>query len=56
MKKAQRIMNAKSFDELLDIRYGKLGTVVRDKFEENAQYFVINELLKDDEREAHKSK
>ena len=47
MEKNKAIMNAKNFDELLDIEYGKIGTEIRDKFEENAQYFVISELLKD---------
>ena len=53
MKKNEAILNAKDFDEVLDIQYGKIGTAVRDKFEENAQYFVISELLKDARREAN---
>ncbi len=53
MKKDEAIISAKDFDELLDIEYGKIGTAVRDKFEENAQYFVISELLKDARREAN---
>jgi len=46
------IKNAKSFDELLDIKYGKVGTEKRDSFEERAQYFVISEMLKDARKEA----
>ena len=38
---------SKSFDELLDIKYGKVGTKKRDGFEERAQYFVISEMLKE---------
>ena len=52
MEKNEAIRNAKNFDEVLDIQYGKVGTDFRDKFEENAQYFVISELLKDARREA----
>ena len=40
-----QIRNAKNFDELLDIQYGKIGTKKRDEFEEKAQYFVISETL-----------
>ncbi len=47
MEKNDAILNAKNFDELLDIRYGKVGTELRDQFEEKAQYFIISELLKD---------
>ena len=43
---ANKIKNAKNFDELLDIKYGKIGTEKRDEFEEKAQYFVISECLK----------
>jgi hypothetical protein len=41
------IRNAKNFDELLDIKYGKTGSEKRDNFEEKAQYFVISEILKE---------
>jgi len=50
---ANRIRNAKNFDELLDIKYGKIGTEKRDEFEEKAQYFVISEMLKVARKEAH---
>lgn len=48
-----KIRNAKNFDELLDNKYGKIGTEKRDEFEEKAQYFVISELLKDARKEAN---
>jgi HTH-type transcriptional regulator / antitoxin HipB len=48
-----KIRNAKNFDELLDIKYGKIGTKKRDKFEEKAQYFVISEMLKEARKEAN---
>ena len=51
-KMENKIKQAKSFDELLDIKYGKIGTEKRDHFEEKAQYFVISEMLKESRREA----
>ena len=48
----EEIRNAKNFDELLDIKYGKVGAKERDAFEERAQYFVISEMLKESRREA----
>ena len=47
-----KIRNAKNFDELLDIKYGKIGTENRDEFEEKAQYFVISEMLREARKEA----
>ena len=47
------IRNAKNFDELLDIKYGKIGSEKRDNFEEKAQYFVISEILKEARKEAN---
>ena len=53
MDKNEAILNAKNFDEILDIQYGEVGTDLRNEFEENAQYFIISELLKDARREAN---
>jgi len=50
--KNEEIRNAKNFDELLDIKYGKIGTVRRDEFEEQAQYYVVSEMLKEARKEA----
>lgn len=49
---ANKIRNANNFDELLDIKCGKIGTEKRDEFEEKAQYFVISEMLKEVRKEA----
>jgi len=49
----EEIKNAKNFDELLDIKYGKIGTKERDYFEEQAQYYVISEILKKSREEAN---
>jgi HTH-type transcriptional regulator/antitoxin HipB len=48
----EKIKKAKNFDELLDNKYGKIGTEKRDDFEERAQYFVISEILKEARKEA----
>jgi HTH-type transcriptional regulator / antitoxin HipB len=49
---SNKIRKAKNFDELLDLKYGKIGTEKRDEFEEKAQYFVISEMLKEARKEA----
>ncbi len=51
--KKKSIKDAKTFDELLNIKYGSIGTSKRDKFDEKAQYFVISEMLKEARKEAH---
>lgn len=48
----ESIKSAKNFDELLDIKYGKTGSLQRDTFEEKAQYYVISEMLKEARKEA----
>ncbi|MCB9222732.1 MAG: helix-turn-helix transcriptional regulator [Crocinitomicaceae bacterium] len=47
------IKKAKSFNELLDAKYGKVGTEKRDQFEEDSQIFIISEMLKAARKEAH---
>lgn len=51
--KKEAIRNAKTFDELLDIKYGKVGSSVRNEYEAKANYFVISEMLKEARKEAH---
>ena len=51
--KKKTIKNARTFDELLEIKYGSTGTKKRDQFEEKAQYFVISSMLKEARKEAH---
>jgi DNA-binding XRE family transcriptional regulator len=51
--KEEAIRNAKTFDELLDIKYGKVGTSVREEYEAKANYFVISEMLKEARKAAH---
>ena len=47
----EEIRSAKNFDELLDIKYGKIGAKRRDDFEGQAQYYVISEILKEARQE-----
>ena len=47
------IKDAKTFDELLNIKYGKPGTPNRDEFESRAKAFVVGEMIKDARKEAH---
>jgi HTH-type transcriptional regulator/antitoxin HipB len=51
--KKESIRNAKSFDELLDLKYGKIGTKARDEHESKANYFVISEILREARKEAN---
>ena len=51
--KKEKIKNAKTFDQLLDIKYGVTGTKSRDEFEKKAQYFVISEMLKEGRKQAN---
>jgi DNA-binding XRE family transcriptional regulator len=51
--KSKSLKNVTTLDELLEKKYGKIGSVGRDRFEEGAQYFVISEMLKEARREAN---
>ena len=37
----------KNFDELLNKKYGKVGTKKRNDFEERTHMFIISEMLKE---------
>jgi DNA-binding XRE family transcriptional regulator len=47
MNRKKKTENVKTFDELLNIKYGKIGTNRRDSFEKKAQYFIICEMLRE---------
>ena len=51
--KKKTIKTVTTFDELLENKYGKIGSTKRDEFEEKAQYFVISVMLKEARKEAH---
>ncbi len=44
--------NIKTFDELIELEHGKIGTECRNKYEEGAQIFIVSEMLKTARKEA----
>ena len=42
--------NITTFDEHLDCRYGKIGTIKRTEFEIKAKAFAIGEVIKEERR------
>jgi DNA-binding XRE family transcriptional regulator len=46
------LKSIQSFDELLDKKYGKIGSFRRAEFEYKAKAFMIGELLKEARKEA----
>lgn len=51
-EKQQQIMRCHTFDELLDVEYGPVGTPERDQFEEEAEVFILAERLKEERLKA----
>ena len=43
----------RTFDELLEKEYGKIGSPKRNQYEENAHMFIISEMLKQARKEAN---
>lgn len=43
----------KTFDQLIELEHGKVGTESRVEYEENAQMFIISEMLKQARKEAN---
>ena len=50
--KREKIMQATSFDELLEAEYGPLGTQERDEFEIESNAFCLAETLKEERLKA----
>jgi DNA-binding XRE family transcriptional regulator len=44
--------NINSYDDLIEIEHGKVGSESRSIYEENAQMFIIAEMLKQARKEA----
>ncbi|MFT7035219.1 MAG: DNA-binding XRE family transcriptional regulator [Cyclobacteriaceae bacterium] len=42
-----------TFDELLEIEHGSIGTDSRHEYEEGAQMFIVSEMLKEARKEAN---
>ena len=50
---SQRIFfTKKTFDQLIEVEHGKIGTESRNSYEEKTQMFIISEMLKDARKEA----
>ena len=47
LMKTAAIRKASTFDELLDIKYGKIGTPERDEYKAKANIFLISGILKE---------
>jgi len=43
----------KTFDELIETEHGKLGTESRNEYEEQAQMFIVSEMLKEARKDAN---
>lgn len=41
-----------TFDELLEVEHGKIGTESRNEYEERAQMFIVSEMLKEARKES----
>lgn len=48
----EQYKNVTDFDQLIEVEHGKVGTEARSKYEENAQLFIISEMLKEARKEA----
>lgn len=42
----------KTFDELIEVEHGQIGTESRSAYEESAQMFIVSEMLKAARKEA----
>lgn len=42
----------KTFDELIEVEHGKIGTESRSEYEEKAQMFIVSEMLKEARKDA----
>lgn len=49
----KKLKNIKTFDQLLEVEHGKIGSKSRNQFEENAQMFIISQMLKEARKEAN---
>ena len=49
----QRLKKTKNFEELLDKKYGKIGTKKREAFDLDSKAFTIGELIKNERKKAH---
>jgi len=48
----KKYKNIKTFEELIELEHGKIGTESRSQYEEGAQMFIVGEMLKSARKEA----
>ena len=48
----EKYKNVTNFEELIEVEHGKIGTKSRNRYGENAQMFIISEMLKEARKEA----
>jgi len=46
------LKEAKTFEELLELKYGKTGSKAREDFELRSKAFIVGEMIKEARREA----
>ncbi len=49
----EKYKEVKTFEELIELEHGKIGTENRNKYEEGAQMFIVSEMLKQARKEAN---
>jgi hypothetical protein len=49
----KKINEARTFDELLDIKYGKPGSPAREEFEEKTVAFMVDVMIKEARKKAN---
>ncbi|WP_456312949.1 helix-turn-helix domain-containing protein [Pseudomonas shirazensis] len=45
--------NIQTFDELIELEHGKVGTESRNQYEDKSQMFIISEMLKEARKDAN---
>jgi len=48
----EKYKNVHTFEELIEVEHGKIGTESRSDYEESAQMFIVSEMLKEARKEA----
>ena len=49
----EKYKEIKTFDDLIELEHGQIGTESRNKYEESAQIFIVSEMLKSARKEAN---
>jgi DNA-binding XRE family transcriptional regulator len=51
----RKYKNIQTFDELIALEHGEIGSETRNKHEEGAQMFIVSEMLKTARKDANKT-